>query len=93
MNHFSRKRRIVALLSAAGDAALALVAPASAEDTFKLGIVTFLSGPAARYLERKRTGYRAEAAAVSLDGRPAVRLVRAPDAWDRWGRLPEVTAR
>src|SRR5947209_17449377 len=46
MDHFSRKYRI-ALMSAVAAATLAVAAPASAEDTFKLGIVTFLSGPAA----------------------------------------------
>src|SRR5437660_11392655 len=45
MKHFSRIRRIAALISAV--AASTLAVPASAQDTFKLGIVTFLSGPAA----------------------------------------------
>ena len=44
MNRFIRRR--AALLPALA-AALALAAPASAQETFKLGIVTFLSGPAA----------------------------------------------
>src|SRR6202166_3861796 len=47
MGHFSRTHRVVALLSVATATALALAAPASAQETFKLGIVTFLSGPAA----------------------------------------------
>ena len=47
MDRFSRSKRSAALLSAIGATALALAAPAAAEDTFKLGIVTFLSGPAA----------------------------------------------
>src|SRR5260370_36267330 len=47
MDRFSRINRSVALFSAATAAALALAVPASAEDSFKLGIVTFLSGPAA----------------------------------------------
>ena len=45
MRPFSRIHRIAALLSAV--AATTLAGSASAEDTFKLGIVTFLSGPAA----------------------------------------------
>src|ERR1700674_3657279 len=47
MHQFSRINRAAARLSAVAAAALALTAPAAAEDTFKLGIVTFLSGPAA----------------------------------------------
>src|SRR4051794_41836833 len=47
MNHFSRIHRTAALLSAVAAATLATAAPVSAEDSFKLGIVTFLSGPAA----------------------------------------------
>ncbi len=47
MDHFSPINRIVAALSALTATALALAAPASAQETFKLGIVTFLSGPAA----------------------------------------------
>src|SRR4051812_49739296 len=47
MNHFSGIHRTAALLSAVAAATLATAAPVSAEDSFKLGIVTFLSGPAA----------------------------------------------
>jgi branched-chain amino acid transport system substrate-binding protein len=47
MDHFSRVHRAVALLSFLGTTTLALAAPASAQESFKLGIVTFLSGPAA----------------------------------------------
>src|SRR5258708_22289335 len=47
MDRFSRINRSVALFSVVTAAALALAVPASAEDSFKLGIVTFLSGPAA----------------------------------------------
>src|SRR6202011_5733935 len=47
MDHFSLVRRSVALLSAVTATSLVLAAPASAQETFKLGIVTFLSGPAA----------------------------------------------
>ena len=47
MDHFSGKHRVIALLSAVAATTLAVATPASAEDSFKLGIVTFLSGPAA----------------------------------------------
>jgi len=47
MNHFRRFRRSAALVTAMVAAPIALALPASAEDTFKLGVVTFLSGPAA----------------------------------------------
>jgi branched-chain amino acid transport system substrate-binding protein len=47
MDHFRHIRRSTALLTAAIAAPLALAYPASAEEGFKLGIVTFLSGPAA----------------------------------------------
>lgn len=45
MNRFRRANRAAIIASAA--ATFALAAPASAQETFKLGIVTFLSGPAA----------------------------------------------
>ena len=47
MHRYSRIPRFVALTSTVAATTLALMAPASAEDTFKLGVVTFLSGPAA----------------------------------------------
>src|SRR3989442_183688 len=47
MNRFSRLNRTLALLSVVAATMLALAPPASAQETFKLGIVTFLSGPAA----------------------------------------------
>src|SRR5512136_1837110 len=46
MDRFSRIPRVIALGSTVA-ASLALAAPAAAEESFKLGIVTFLSGPAA----------------------------------------------
>src|SRR3954454_16001171 len=46
MNRFWRVNRAVTIVSAAA-MSLALAGSASAQDTFKLGIVTFLSGPAA----------------------------------------------
>jgi branched-chain amino acid transport system substrate-binding protein len=47
MDRTRRFRRSAALLTAVIAAPIALALPASAEDSFKLGIVTFLSGPAA----------------------------------------------
>jgi branched-chain amino acid transport system substrate-binding protein len=47
MDHCWRFRRSAALLTAIIATPIVLALPASAEDTFKLGIVTFLSGPAA----------------------------------------------
>ena len=47
MSHFSQIHRVLALLSVATATALVFAPPASAQETFKLGIVTFLSGPAA----------------------------------------------
>jgi len=47
MDRYRRFRRSAALLTAIIATPIALAVPASAEDTFKLGIVTFLSGPAA----------------------------------------------
>ncbi|MEO8452079.1 MAG: hypothetical protein ABI647_19975, partial [Gemmatimonadota bacterium] len=52
----------------------------------------FQTGPAARLSERARQGYRTDVAAVQVGGRSGVRVVRAPNAWDRWARLPEVRA-
>src|SRR2546429_4410004 len=46
MDRLSRIYRAVTFVSAAATS-LALASPASAQETFKLGIVTFLSGPAA----------------------------------------------
>jgi branched-chain amino acid transport system substrate-binding protein len=47
MDQLRRTSRSVALLTAAIAIPVALAAPACAEDNFKLGVVTFLSGPAA----------------------------------------------
>ncbi len=49
------------------------------------------AGPA---LQRTaRVGYRAELLAVTVDGRPAIRYVLAPDGWARWGAVPGVSVR
>ena len=47
MTYLARIARSFAALAAGSGMALALAAPAAAQDTFKLGLVTFLSGPAA----------------------------------------------
>jgi len=47
MDHYRRFRRSAVLLTVLLAAPIALTQSARAEDTFKLGIVTFLSGPAA----------------------------------------------
>ena len=47
MKSFRRFKQSFGMLSAAAGTLLALSSPSSAQDTFKLGIVTFLSGPAA----------------------------------------------
>lgn len=47
MKRFRRFTRSFGMLSAAAGAMLALTGPSSAQDSFKIGIVTFLSGPAA----------------------------------------------
>src|SRR5215468_6088088 len=47
MNHFSRNKHVSARAVIVAAATLALAAPAVAQESFKLGVVTFLSGPAA----------------------------------------------
>jgi branched-chain amino acid transport system substrate-binding protein len=47
MTYLSRLKRSLALLATCSGAVLALATPSPAQDSFKLGIVTFLSGPAA----------------------------------------------
>jgi len=47
MNHFSRNKHVSARAAIVAAATLALAAPAVAQESFKLGVVTFLSGPAA----------------------------------------------
>jgi len=48
----------------------------------------FADGPAKRFSEEGRTGYRTAVERLSLDGHPTVRVVRAPEEWSRWGDLP-----
>jgi hypothetical protein len=42
-----------------------------------------------RFVARARRGYRTEVVQLEVGGRPAVRVVRAPEGWTRWNRLPE----
>jgi hypothetical protein len=48
----------------------------------------FATGPARRFAERPRAGYRTGVDTLTVAGRPAVRVVRAPERWSRWGTLP-----
>jgi hypothetical protein len=48
------------------------------------------AGPALR--RTARAGYRASFEPVTLDARPAVRYVLAPEGWARWNALPEAKA-
>lgn len=45
---------------------------------------------AARFVGRKKAGYRTTAEPVVLDGHFGVRIVRAPEGWDRWASIPTV---
>jgi len=49
----------------------------------------FADGPAGRFAELARPGYRTRVDRIALDRRPAVRVVSAPEGWERWSRLPE----
>lgn len=48
----------------------------------------FAVGPAARFAARERSGYRTTVERLELDGRPVVRITRAPRGWVRWNDLP-----
>ncbi|MBX3146783.1 MAG: hypothetical protein KF785_08420 [Gemmatimonadales bacterium] len=45
-----------------------------------------------RFAERARYGYRTEVTRLELDGRPGVRIVRAPTGWSRWDSIPSARA-
>ncbi len=45
-----------------------------------------------RYAERVRHGYRTDVTRLELDGRPGVRIVRAPTGWSRWDSIPAARA-
>lgn len=48
----------------------------------------FAAGPARRFQDQVRTGYRTEVERLELDGHAGVRVVRAPAGWSRWADLP-----
>jgi len=43
-----------------------------------------------RLLTAKRPGYRTTVEAVSGGGKPTIRIVIAPDRWERWKRIPQL---
>lgn len=47
----------------------------------------------AKLVARKRAGHRTTAEQVVVSGKPAVRIVIAPEAWSRWSSLPEAVLR
>ena len=51
----------------------------------------FTAGPAARFAEHRRTGYRTTVERLVLGGRLATRIARAPTGWARWANLPKAT--
>jgi hypothetical protein len=40
-----------------------------------------------------RRGYRSSLDSLAVGGRPVTRYVLAPSGWERWEKLPEVTAK
>ena len=48
----------------------------------------FMGGPGARLGVRSRPGYRTSVTRVPATTRPTIRVVIAPVAWGRWGRIP-----
>ncbi|MHB1327981.1 MAG: hypothetical protein ACYC2K_07240 [Gemmatimonadales bacterium] len=73
--------------SAAGPA---LVAYSVWDDSTSARRFATLTGD--RFAERARAGYRTEVTRLELDGRPGVRIVRAPTGWSRWDSLPPARA-
>jgi hypothetical protein len=51
----------------------------------------FLGGPGARLGARSRPNYRTSVTRVAAAPRPTVRVVIAPVAWGRWGRIPALS--
>jgi hypothetical protein len=49
----------------------------------------FATGPARRFADQPRPGYRTTVDTTTLGGRAGVRVVRAPTQWSRWSSLPE----
>ena len=48
----------------------------------------FAAGPVARFRSHRRPGYRTQVDQLLVDGRFAVRIVRAPTGWASWPHLP-----
>ncbi len=48
----------------------------------------FATITAARFVGHPKAGYRTTAEQLQIGGKSAVRVVRAPDTWDRWASLP-----
>jgi hypothetical protein len=51
----------------------------------------FLGGPGARLGARSRPNYRTSVTRVADAPRPTIRVVIAPVAWGRWGRIPALS--
>jgi len=51
----------------------------------------FLGGPGARLGTRSRPNYRTSVTRVAAAPRPTIRVVIAPVAWGRWGRIPALS--
>ena len=48
----------------------------------------FAAITAGRFVSHKKAGYRTMADQLMIGGRSAVRVVRAPESWERWANLP-----
>ncbi len=48
----------------------------------------FATITAARFVGHRKPGYRTTADPLMIGGRSAVRVVRAPEGWERWANLP-----
>ena len=53
----------------------------------------FHKGAGVRLAARRQTGWRGQLERLDVGGRPGSRYVWAPEKWDRWANLPEVTLR
>lgn len=53
----------------------------------------FAAGTGALLLARRRAGYRSVADTLTVSGRPAWRVVIAPEGWTGWGALPAAEVR
>jgi len=51
----------------------------------------FHKGAGVRLAARRQTGWRGQLERLDVGGRPGSRYVWAPEKWDRWANLPEVT--